>query len=115
MTSLIAKMAGPKPSPQESDAATNAKRHLTMPRVETGETLAARLLVARQADTEPARGKTDLLLQGLVDRLPKPDASWSLEDRAKWLRTAALVFDLVYKGEDGERREISVGLAKQDA
>ena len=115
MTSLISKMAGPKPSPQEADA-NNAKSRLTMPRVETGETLAARLLVARQAESpEPPRGKTDLLLQGLVDRLPKQDALWSLEDRAKWLRTAALVFDLVYKGSDGERREISVGLARPEA
>jgi hypothetical protein len=48
-----------------------------------------------------------------VDRLPKPNGIWPLDERAKWLRTAASVFDLVYKADDGEQREISVALAKQ--
>jgi len=32
-----------------------------------------------------------------VGKLPKPDTVWSLEDRAKWLRAAAIIFNLVYK------------------
>jgi hypothetical protein len=113
MTSLIAKMAGPKP---EGDIAPAERSHLTMPRADAGETLTARLLVARKAAAlEPDQATTDLLLQGLVDRLPKPDATWSLDERAKWLRTAASVFDLVYKRGDGEKKEINVRFAGQDA
>jgi 3-methyladenine DNA glycosylase AlkD len=45
----------------------------------------------------------DPLIQALVGKLPKPNTIWSLEDRAKWLRAAAMVFNLVYKpGESGE-------------
>lgn len=85
-----------------------------MPRVEPGESLATKLLVAQQSDAAEAEyGAPDLLLQGLLDRLPKPNGIWSLDDSAKWLRTAASIFDLVYKTGDGECREINVVLAKQ--
>jgi hypothetical protein len=114
MTSLIAKMAGPKPP--EADNVSTERSRITMPRAEAGETLTARLLVARKAAAAEAdRASIDLLLQGLVDRLPKPDATWSLDDRAKWLRTAASVFDLVYQRGDGEKKQIDVRLAGQDA
>jgi hypothetical protein len=87
-----------------------------MPRVEPSESLTAKLLVAQQSDAEEADcGMNDLLIHGLVDRLPKPNGIWSLDDRAKWLRTAATIFDLVYKAGDGEHREISVAFAKQEA
>jgi hypothetical protein len=45
----------------------------------------------------------DPLIQGLVDRLPKPDSVWSLDDRGKWLRAAAVIFTLVYKTPEGDR------------
>ena len=32
-----------------------------------------------------------------MGKLPKPNTVWSLEDRAKWLRAAAIIFNLVYK------------------
>jgi hypothetical protein len=64
------------------------------------------------AAAETDATKTDLLIQGLVDRLPKPNAVWSLEERAKWLRTAASVFGLVYKDSDGEQREIGIVCGK---
>ena len=87
-----------------------------MPRVDPSESLTAKLLVAQQSNIDEAdSGRTDLLLQGLVDRLPKPNGIWSLDDRAKWLRTAASIFDLVYKAGDGEHREIGVVLAKPEA
>jgi hypothetical protein len=74
------------------------------------------MLVAQQNDADEAdNGRPDLLLRGLVDRLPKSSAVWSLDDRAKWLRTAASIFDLVYKASDSELRQISVAVAKQDA
>lgn len=38
-------------------------------------------------------------IQGLLKTLPEPDSEWSVADRAKWLRTAANVFGLIYKGE----------------
>ena len=44
----------------------------------------------------------DPLIQALVGKLPKPGTAWSIEDRAKWLRAAAIIFNLVYKPGDGE-------------
>jgi hypothetical protein len=49
-----------------------------------------------------------------VERLPKPNGIWSLDDRAKWLRTAASIFDLVYKVGDGERRQVNLAFVRQD-
>ncbi len=57
----------------------------------------------------------DSLVRGLVDLLPQPDGVWPLDDRAKWLRLAAGIFDLGYRLGDGEDRQINVALVKQDA
>jgi len=54
----------------------------------------------------------DLLIQGLVNRLPEPDSIWSLNDRVKWLRTAANIFGLMYKCREGEDKEVKLVLAK---
>lgn len=35
-------------------------------------------------------------VKGLLDKLPVPDAEWTIKDRAKWLTTAANIFDLMY-------------------
>lgn len=119
MTTLVSEMAGLKPR-RDADA-LNAKSRLMLPRVEAGETLTAKLLVTQKCDVEqsgaeePECGRSDLLIQGLVERLPKPNGIWSLDDRAKWLRTAASIFDLVYKVGDGERRQLSVAFVRQDA
>ena len=51
---------------------------------------------------------------GLVDLLPKRDAIWPLQERAKWLRLAAGIFDLGYKASDGEHTEISIAVVKQE-
>ena len=56
----------------------------------------------------------DPLIQGLVNRLPEPDSVWSLNDRIKWLRTAANIFGLIYKCGEGEDKEIKLVLAKDD-
>ena len=45
----------------------------------------------------------DPLIQALIDRLPKSNELWSLDDRAKWLRTLISVFDLVYKTSEQEQ------------
>ena len=48
----------------------------------------------------------DPLIQALVKKLPKPNSIWCLEDRAKWLRAAAIIFNLVYKpGESDSKTE----------
>jgi hypothetical protein len=89
---------------------------LKLPPVEASESpTPLKLLGSQAAEAEETDcGKTDLLIRGLVDRLPKPNAVWSLEERAKWLRTAASVFGLVYKDSDGEQREIGIVCGKQD-
>jgi len=40
-------------------------------------------------------------IQGLLQTLPHPQTEWHAADRAKWLQTAANIFDLIYKGEGG--------------
>lgn len=62
---------------------------------------------------EEACGTSDLLIRGLVNRLPAPDSTWSLDNRAKWLRTAASIFGLVYKASENEHREISIDLGRE--
>ncbi len=50
----------------------------------------------------PPRGPTlHPFIQGLLDTLPEPQSEWAASDRAKWLQTAANIFDLIYKGEGG--------------
>jgi len=63
-------------------------------------------------DTAPERREPeasdmpDPLIQALVNKVPKPNSAWSLEDRAKWLRAAAIIFNLVYKpGEADSKTE----------
>jgi hypothetical protein len=55
-------------------------------------------------------GSSDLLIRGLVERLPAIDEAWPLAERAKWLRTAATIFALVYRTREGEEGEIGVAL-----
>ena len=57
----------------------------------------------------------DDLVRGLMDLLPKPGGIWRLEDRVKWLRLAADIFDLDYKASDDEPGEISIVAVKQVA
>jgi hypothetical protein len=57
---------------------------------------AVRLHTANQ--NEPRAG-TDPVIQALVDRLPQPNAIWSIDDRGKWLKAAAMAFNLIYKTE----------------
>jgi hypothetical protein len=56
----------------------------------------------------------DNLIRGLVDLLPKPDAVWPLDDRAKWLRLAAGIFDLGYKASDAKHMQINIGVVKRE-
>lgn len=105
------------------------RSRLDLHRVEADETLTPlNLLSSRSGERKereeeeavpepPEEGTSDPLIMGLVARLPKPDTVWPLEARAKWLRTAASIFALVYRTgeEDGEQRdqsEIGIALGK---
>ena len=57
----------------------------------------------------------DSLISGLVDLLPKPDGIWPLDDRAKWFRLAADIFDLGFKAGDGEHLQISIAVVKPES
>lgn len=50
-------------------------------------------------------------IRGLLVTLPEPDSEWPVAARAKWLQTAANIFDLIYKGDGGG---ISVTAARAD-
>lgn len=43
-------------------------------------------------------GQRHPFIQGLLDTLPQPETTWTIEGRAKWLQAAANIFDLMYKG-----------------
>lgn len=54
---------------------------------------------------EPPSPKLHPFIQGLLQTLPKPETEWAVAARAKWLQTAANIFDLIYKGDGGIRIE----------
>jgi hypothetical protein len=103
----VRKMSMFGPNQQRGWNIPREKSSLMMPRAEPTESLTPSKLLAPKRVT-PRCGITDLPIQGLLDRLPKPNGIWSLDDRAKWLRTAASIFGLVYKASDGEHREICI-------
>jgi hypothetical protein len=77
----------------------------------------AQVLTEKASTTADYERGIDNLIRGLVDLLPRPGSDWSLDDRAKWFRLAAGIFDLGYKAGDAKDREISIafvthGLAK---
>src|SRR5690348_16187151 len=85
----------------------------TFPREkESGENLPVRDLCSPQEGSTVK--STDHLIRGLLNRLPEPDSVWSLNDRIKWLRTAANIFGLVYKCGEGEDKEVKLVPAKDD-
>ena len=59
-------------------------------------------------DTAELSGTCDPLIQALVDKLPKPNAVWSVGDRAKWLKAAAMAFDLLYKPSQGHEADLRI-------
>jgi hypothetical protein len=62
------------------------------------------LTLVDTAERNDAGEMPDPLIQALVKRLPKPDSTWSLEDRAKWLRAAAIIFNLVYRPAEADAK-----------
>lgn len=45
------------------------------------------------------KGALHPLVLGLIDALPNLETSWPVDGRAKWIRAAAHIFDLVYEGD----------------
>jgi hypothetical protein len=62
------------------------------------------LTLVDTAEQSDAREMPDPLIQALVGKLPKPNSTWSIEDRAKWLRAAAIIFNLVYKPGEADSK-----------
>jgi hypothetical protein len=67
--------------------------------------------------SESSRGEehnhaVDHLVRGLIDLLPKINSIWSAEDRVKWLRLAADIFEVGYKSGDSTSAEISIVAVK---
>jgi hypothetical protein len=103
---------------------------LSQKRAETSEVTPLNLLGSGGGETKPkeveaksipraeARARveqsstSDLLIRGLVERLPKPDEIWALDDRAKWLRTASSIFGLVYRMHEDDKGEIGVAVTR---
>jgi hypothetical protein len=56
-------------------------------------------------DTECTGEMPDPLIQALVHKLPKPNTIWSIDDRAKWLKAAAMAFNLIYKTSEREEQQ----------
>ena len=60
--------------------------------------------------TERTGEMPDPLIQALVDKLPKPNTIWPIDDRAKWLKAAAMAFNLIYKTSEREEQQFPSGL-----
>ena len=57
----------------------------------------------------------DSLMRELVNLLPRSDAIWLLDDRAKWLRLAAGMIDLGYKAGHDEHKKISISIVTTES
>ena len=55
------------------------------------------LTLVDTAERSDAAEMPDPLIQALMDKLPKPNTIWSIDDRGKWLKAAAMAFNLVYR------------------
>src|SRR5262245_37814653 len=56
-------------------------------------------------DTERTGEMPDPLIQALVDKLPKPNTIWPIDDRARWLKAVAMAFNLIYKTSEREEQQ----------
>ena len=67
-------------------------------------------LVEESADRSDAGEMPDQdpLIQALIDKLPKANSMWSIDDRAKWLKAAAMAFNLVYRFPKRDEQPSSV-------
>jgi hypothetical protein len=80
--------------------ALNERSCLIARTAEADDTPVLTLVTADQNDAESS--KADPLIQALIDKLPKANVVWPIEDRAKWLKAAAMAFNLIYKTAERE-------------
>ena len=93
--------------------ALNGRSSLVTRTTEPDETSILTLVDA--AERSDAAEMPDPLIQALMDKLPKPNTIWSIDDRGKWLKAAAMAFNLVYRTAEVEQKQTpsvlkSVGL-----
>jgi hypothetical protein len=106
----ISDMVGGKHVPEGNDPLDKTTDFMNLRKLQPKDSLKEKLLSA-----QASHAAVDNLIRGLVDLLPKPEGIWPLDDRAKWLRLAAGIFDLGYKAGDGEQRGISIAVVKPGA
>ena len=56
----------------------------------------------------PSPGAEELLIRGLLDRIPAPEDGWSLTERARWLRTLSVNLAMLYGATDEAEIQITV-------
>lgn len=110
----ISDIAGRKQAPQ---AGTDTTSPFLLRKLESNKVMAAKLAPSQESGTEgeDKNAINDFLIRGLIQRLPKPDTNWSLDERAKWLKTADSIFSLVYRAAEDEPREIKITIIEQQA
>lgn len=59
------------------------------------------------ADPLPTAAQ-QLLIKGLLERLPHPDEKWTVNERARWLRALAVNLAMIYGAEDDSEITIAV-------
>lgn len=82
--------------------ALNQRSHLVTRSLEPEDPSVLTLVDTAGQNEDQSCEKLDPLIQALVDKLPKPGTNWLIEDRAKWLKAAALIFNLLYQSGEGE-------------
>ena len=67
--------------------------------------------IVKEQKTDPSKGVPGNLhpfVQGLINKLPQPESEWSFKDRAKWLNTAANIFDLMYTSNEPDGLSVTL-------
>ena len=83
--------------------ALNGRSSLVTRTTEPDETPILTLVDA--AERSDAAEMPDPLIQALMDKLPKPNTIWSIDDRGSWLKAAAMAFNLVYRTAQVEQKQ----------
>src|SRR5262245_57387376 len=84
--------------------ALNERSCLVMRRSEPEEAPALTLVDSAERNDAASCEMPDPLLQALIDKLPKPNTIWPIDDRAKWLKAAAMAFNLIYRTNELEEQ-----------
>lgn len=108
----ILELVGGKPG--SNGPLNNRTDFMNLRNLKPRESLKEKLDNAQSSHGAEYQRGIDNLIRGLVELLPKPDGIWPLDDRAKWLRLAADIFDLGFKACDGEHRQIRIAVVKPE-